>query len=159
MWKNQRNRNPRWECLATLLRPCSGQLLQELWPNSSSRAARRLIEGNLISITMYDYQVKERLKGNSNALSKFKLFVPQTKYFAISPSWQYWLEFKLYLRCIFADICWDFDLLSVCGKKHNMMILTSRWEEPEEPPCLSPPRPPGSPPRPALPREQVLHRS
>lgn len=33
--------------------------------------------------------------------------------------------------------------------------LDRRWEEPEEPPCLSPIRPPGSPPRPALPREQV----
>ena len=30
-----------------------------------------------------------------------------------------------------------------------------RWEEPEAPPCLSPTRPPGSPPRPALPKEQV----
>ena len=40
-----------------------------------------------------------------------------------------------------------------------LSFMLARWEEPEEPPCLSPPRPPGSPPRPALPREQVLQES
>ena len=36
-----------------------------------------------------------------------------------------------------------------------MFNTLCRWEEPEAPPCLSPTRPPGSPPRPALPKEQV----
>ena len=37
----------------------------------------------------------------------------------------------------------------------QMFKTLFRWEEPEAPPCLSPTRPPGSPPRPALPKEQV----
>ena len=46
----------------------------------------------------------------------------------------------------------------VLAKCVDCFELSPRWEEPEEPPCLSPPRPPGSPPRPVLPRDQVIHR-
>ena len=49
-------------------------------------------------------------------------------------------------------------LFNVFVKCVDCFELSPRWEEPEEPPCLSPPRPPGSPPRPVLPRDQVIHR-